>query len=247
MIPGVTYYWESANDSNIHGLVKATGNRRFITTSVRNVRDLGGLEVDTDNDGTVDGTLKYGRLFRGAKLSSSNTDVVNLTKLGITEELDLRGSSEGAGDARFSNFQPREITNYLINPTTHNANYTVFRQALVDTMLDVIANQNIYFHCKIGTDRTGTMAYFLEGLLGVSEEDRVQDYELSYFYGLLNRHRFHDQLEGSSINPRFTTMHNTYDTNQKIYEWFTYGLTGDDKTAADNLINDFRTAMVNYN
>ena len=247
MIPGVTYYWESANDSNIHGLVKATGNRRFITTSVRNVRDLGGLEVDTDNDGTVDGTLKYGRLFRGAKLSSSNTDVVNLTKLGITEELDLRGSSEGAGDARFSNFQPREITNYLINPTTHNANYTVFRQALVDTMLDVIANQNIYFHCKIGTDRTGTMAYFLEGLLGVSEEDRVQDYELSYFYGLLNRHRFHDQLDGSSINPRFTTMHNTYDTNQKIYEWFTYGLTGDDKTAADNLINDFRTAMVNYN
>lgn len=247
MIPGVTYYWESANDSNIHGLVKATGNRRFITTSVRNVRDLGGLEVDTDNDGTVDGTLKYGRLFRGAKLSSSNTDVVNLTKLGITEELDLRGSSEGAGDARFSNFQPREITNYLINPTTHNTNYTVFRQALVDTMLDVIANQNIYFHCKIGTDRTGTMAYFLEGLLGVSEEDRVQDYELSYFYGLLNRHRFHDQLDGSSINPRFTTMHNTYDTNQKIYEWFTYGLTGDDKTAADNLINDFRTAMVNYN
>ena len=247
MIPGVTYYWESANDSNIHGLVKATGNRRFITTSVRNVRDLGGLEVDTDNDGTVDGTLKYGRLFRGAKLSSSNTDVVNLEKLGITEELDLRGSSEGAGDARFSNFQPREITNYLINPTTHNTNYTVFRQALVDTMLDVIANQNIYFHCKIGTDRTGTMAYFLEGLLGVSEEDRVQDYELSYFYGLLNRHRFHDQLDGSSINPRFTTMHNTYDTNQKIYEWFTYGLTGDDKTAADNLINDFRTAMVNYN
>ena len=247
MIPGVTYYWESTSDSNIHGLVKALGNRRLITTTVRNVRDLGGLEVDTDNDGTVDGTLKYGRLFRGAKLSSSQTDVTNLEKLGITEELDLRGSSEGAGDARFTNFQPREITNYLINPTTHNANYTVFRQAVEDTMLDVIANENIYFHCKIGTDRTGTMAYFLEGLLGVSEEDRVQDYELSYFYGLLNRHRFHDQLDGSSINPRFTTMHNTFDTNQKIYEWFTYGMNETEKQAADDLINDFRTAMINYN
>lgn len=247
MIPGVTYYWESTSDSNIHGYVKATGNRRLITTTVRNVRDLGGLEVDTDNDGTIDGTLKYGRLFRGAKLSSSQTDVTNLEKLGITEELDLRGSSEGAGDARFTNFQPREITNYLINPTTHNANYTVFRQAVEDTMLDVIANQNIYFHCKIGTDRTGTMAYFLEGLLGVSEEDRVQDYELSYFYGLLNRHRFHDQLDGSSINPRFTTMHNTFDTNQKIYEWFTYGMNETEKQAADDLISDFRTAMINYN
>ena len=247
MIPGVTYYWESTSDSNIHGLVKALGNRRLITTTVRNVRDLGGLEVDTDNDGTVDGTLKYGRLFRGAKLSSSQTDVTNLEKLGITEELDLRGSSEGAGDARFTNFQPREITNYLINPTTHNANYTVFRQAVEDTMLDVIAGESIYFHCKIGTDRTGTMAYFLEGLLGVGEEDRVQDYELSYFYGLLNRHRFHDQLDGSSINPRFTTMHNTFDTNQKIYEWFTYGMNETEKQAADDLINDFRTAMINYN
>ena len=247
MIPGVTYYWESTSDSNIHGLVKALGNRRLITTTVRNVRDLGGLEVDTDNDGTIDGTLKYGKLFRGAKLSSSQTDVTNLSKLGITEELDLRGSSEGAGDARFTNFQPREITNYLINPTTHNANYVVFRQAVEDTMLDVIANESIYFHCKIGTDRTGTMAYFLEGLLGVGEEDRVQDYELSYFYGLLNRHRFHDQLDGSSINPRFTTMHNTYDTNQKIYEWFTYGMNETEKQAADDLINDFRTAMINYN
>ena len=247
MIPNTIYYWEVANDTNIHGYVKALGNRRFIATSVRNVRDLGGLEVDTDGNGTVDGTLKYGKIFRGAKLINSNTDATNLGKLGITEEIDLRGSSEGASDPKLANYVPREITNYLIDPETHNSNFQTFRQALKDTMLDVIADENIYFHCKIGTDRTGTMAYFLEGLLGVSEEDRVQDYELSYFYGLLNRHRFHDNLDGSSINPRFKTMHETYDTNDKIYQWFTYGMNTTEKQDADNLISDFRTAMINYN
>ena len=242
MIPGQIYYWESADDSNVHGYVKANGKRRTIASNVRNVRDLGGLEVDTDNDGTVDGTIKYGKIFRGAKLSSSASDVTELEKLGITEEVDLRGSS---GDAKFTNYKGRAITNYLIYPDTYASNYTVFRKALVDTMQDVINGENIYFHCAIGTDRTGTMAYFLEGLLGVSEEDRLQDYENSYFTGLLNRNRFHDHLDGSSINPRFTTMHNTYPTNQSIYEYFMSSST--DTTSDAQLIQNFRTAMIDYN
>ena len=242
MIPGQIYYWESSDDSNIHGYVKAIGNRRTIASNVRNVRDLGGLEVDTDNDGTIDGTIKYGKIFRGAKLSSAASDVAELQKLGITEEVDLRGSS---GDAKFSNYKGRAITNYLIYPDTYAQNYTVFRQALVDTMQDVINGENIYFHCAIGTDRTGTTAYFLEGLLGVGEEDRLGDYETSYFTGLLNRHRFHDHLDGSSINPRFTTMANTYKTNQSIYDYF---MSGSTNTTADNqLIENFRNAMIDYN
>ena len=30
-------------------------------------------------------------------------------------------------------------------------------------MTSVVNGDNIYFHCTIGTDRTGTLAYFLEG------------------------------------------------------------------------------------
>ena len=241
MIPNQIYYWESSADSNVHGYVKALGKRRTISSNVRNVRDLGGLEVDTDNDGTIDGTIKYGKMFRGAKLSSAASDVTELQKLGITEEVDLRGSS---GDAKFSNYKGRAITNYLIYPDTYAQNYTVFRQALVDTMQDVINGENIYFHCAIGTDRTGTTAYFLEGLLGISEEDRLEDYEISYFTGLLNRNRFHDHLDGSSINPRFTTMANTYKTNQSIYNYFMSGSTN--TTADSQLIEDFRTAVIDY-
>lgn len=242
MIPGKIYYWEDKDDSNVHGYVKAIGKRRTIESNVRNVRDLGGLEADIDNDGIIDGTIKYGRIFRGAKLSSNTSDVSELQKLGITEEVDLRGSS---GDAKFSDYKGRAITNYLIYPDTYNANYKVFRQALIDTMQDIINGKNIYLHCAIGTDRTGTISYFIEGLLGVSEEDRVEDYEISYFTGLLNRHRFHDNLKSSSINPRFTTMHNTYRTNQSIYDYFMIEST--DTTADDKLIQDFREAMIDFN
>ena len=113
-------------------------------------------------------------------------------------------------------------------------------------MTDVVNGDNIFFHCTIGSDRTGTIAYFLEGLLGVSEEDRVEDYELSYFYGMTNRHRYHDNLSGSSINPRFTTMHNTYPTNSDIYDWYMYGLTDEQKLEEDQLIQSFRDKMIKY-
>ena len=239
MIPGETYYWEAINDSDIYGYVKVNGERRIIYSNVRNVRDLGGLEVDTDNDGIADGITNYGKLYRGAKLSTNTSDVSELQRLGINEEVDLRGSST---DAKLDNYQGRSITNYLIYYDTYNNNYKVFRKALVDTMNDVINDNNVFFHCKIGTDRTGTMAYFLEGLLGVSLEDRLKDYELSYFSGLLNRHRFHDQLDGSSINPRFATMANTYSTNQQIYDWFMQGT--ENEQADIDLINNFRSAMI---
>jgi protein tyrosine/serine phosphatase len=112
-------------------------------------------------------------------------------------------------------------------------------------MQDVVDGNNIYFHCAIGTDRTGTMAYFLEGLLGVSLEDKLEDYELSYFYGLLNRNRLHDNLSGSSINPRFKSMSDKYNTNAKIYEWFMAALeTQEERDAADDLIEAFRNAMI---
>jgi hypothetical protein len=254
MIPGETYYWESSTDSNIHGLVKATANRRTIKSSVRNVRDLGGLEVNYTDEGiTKSGTIKYGKLFRGAQLSSSSTDVTELAKLGVDYEIDLRPASDGNSQAAFTNHDSDIIiTNYLIYPDTYASNYIALKNALKDTMNYVIAHKDddkaLYFHCTIGTDRTGTLAYFLEGLLGVSEEDRVEDYELSYYYGMTNRDRYHDSLSGSSTNPRFTTMHNTYDTNEKIYNWFFAKDTTQEEIDADKaLIQSFRDAMINYN
>ena len=240
MIPGETYYWELDSDSNVYGLVKANGNRRNIYSSVRNVRDLGGMSATyTDDQGTHSGTLNYGILFRGSKLSSSS-DVTSLSKLGIDEEFDLRGANS---EPQVGTYKYKAILNYNFdNTTTDKAN---FRDAITLVMQDVVAGKHVYFHCAIGTDRTGTLAWFLEGLLGVPYEEKVQDYELSYFYGLLNRHRFHDYLASSNINPRFATMASTYDTNEKIYNWY---IDDPDNQASDiDLVKQFRQAMIKTN
>ena len=282
MIPGKVYYWESSQDSQIHGYVKAQGERRTIKSSVRNVRDLGGMATSfTRNNTTKTGTLKYGKLFRGAQLSGGQNDVDSILKLGVTREIDLRVQTEGSNPVRLpkhdkcdsncstlTSDQDIIIENYLIypdnqypdlsNPGTYKTcpvidgrncsdNFINLRQAMIDVMNYVINGDSLYFHCTIGTDRTGTIAYFLEGLLGVSEEDRVEDYELTYFYGMTNRDRYHDYLSGSSRNPRFTTMYKTYDTNEKIYDWFMYGLSAEEKAEMDALIEDFRDAMIDYN
>ena len=45
------------------------------------------------------------------------------------------------------------------------------------------ANYPIYFHCKAGADRTGTLAFFLEGICGCSQTDIDIDYELTSVCG----------------------------------------------------------------
>ena len=51
------------------------------------------------------------------------------------------------------------------------------------------SNYPVYFHCDSGADRTGTLAFLLEGLLGVSYEDMVRDYELTSFSKFGDRYR----------------------------------------------------------
>lgn len=40
-------------------------------------------------------------------------------------------------------------------------------------------NYPVYFHCIAGADRTGTVAFIINGLLGVSYEDLTRDFELT--------------------------------------------------------------------
>ena len=252
LIPNKVYYWELDSDITVHGLVKFIGERRILDAGdVLNARDLGGLPVDTDNDGTIDGHLKYGKLIRGIKLNSANS-VTELTNLGLTKEIDLREANSDTN--KLPNYQRVEAQNYYIKHnstnTTEQQYYAMTRAAVKQIMLDITNStdpQNIYFHCRIGTDRTGTVAYILEGLLGVPEEDRVQDYELSFFYGLIRIHRYHNEKPGSSIGTgkeRFVYMHEFMPTNTDIYNWYMAGTTEEERQNDINLITAFRQAMI---
>ena len=54
----------------------------------------------------------------------------------------------------------------------------------IKSIFDFLSNKNnypIYFHCNSGADRTGTLAFLILGLLGVSYEDITRDFETTSF------------------------------------------------------------------
>ena len=52
--------------------------------------------------------------------------------------------------------------------------------AVFRIIFDCVENDKpVYMHCWAGADRTGTVCYLLEGLLGVSEAEMGKDYELT--------------------------------------------------------------------
>ena len=184
---GQTYYWKVSfedEDDNIVESAVATftttdqGPRNLKIDGVTNSRDLGGW---TTKDGKK---VKQGMLYRTAKISKTEKEYITaagkktmLEELGIKSELDLRsGSSEIREESvlggvklfnyGFSGSDMEKVEEQLPN---------IF-EALADE-----DNYPIFFHCAIGTDRTGVVAYLVLALLGVSEEDIYRDYCFSNF------------------------------------------------------------------
>ncbi|MBR2996903.1 InlB B-repeat-containing protein [Candidatus Saccharibacteria bacterium] len=239
LIPGQTYYWEKDGDNTIYGYISAIeshGIRWLNTGQVRNTRDLGGLPVDTNNDGTNDGTLVYGRLVRGERIWSNSANVTELTNIGLNKEYDLSEGTELGGDARLSQYKQDTIIHY--NFDYGSANYTAAWNAVTDIMTDIADNnKNIYFHCRVGADRTGTIAYILEGLLGVPDEERYQEYELTHLSGLTDRTRYYKKKNTNTT--KFVFMMDYLSTKQNVYNWYMQNPSAD-----ATLIQRFRTAMI---
>ena len=245
LIPGETYKWVSEADSNVYGYVKAIGTRRMISlTTARNVRDLGGMV------GLNGQKLKYGVLLRGEQLDDA--DVATLQQdFGINYEYDLR---RGVNDQKGSHFdgyrQDLGMIHYNIN-TDKTTYYGYTRSVLKQLMEDVRDGKSIYFHCSHGADRTGTLAYLAEALLGVDYETRARDYELTSLSGRPDRTRFYHHKgtnptpNGGEMDPTTKYLHmiSFIKTNEEVEQWFYYG-SGDNLEYDQQLVADFRAAML---
>ena len=62
-----------------------------------------------------------------------------------------------------------------------------YQKALRDVISRLSAGKTVYFHCMAGADRTGTLAFIIGALLGVSESDLSKDFELTSFYSTRKR------------------------------------------------------------
>ena len=140
-----------------------------------NSRDIGGYYTEDKNY-----RVKQGVAYRGAEVKSCTQEAKEklLYQLGIKTELALHNvSTPDLG----------ESVNYVYVESPHYVNYGGIHYAMrakdLATALLTFANADnypIYFHCQLGRDRTGTLAFLLNALCGVGIEDLYLDFELSY-------------------------------------------------------------------
>lgn len=200
------------NKTSESGTLKATDTLRMIKAdSVNNVRDLGGLTCDG-------GYINYNKLIRGGELNGehdiniSQEDIATFKDvLNIKAELDLRGSWEldldtddTSDDITSSAIDNVEYKNVAIEPYKNAVDlsfnyYTKTVSALKYIFECVKNNKAVYFHCVSGADRTGTIAFIIEALLGVSQSDIDKDYELTSFTNEANIKRDRTSLAWTNL------------------------------------------------
>lgn len=191
------YYYRAAEDESQLASAEvssfrttAQAPRNIYLDGVSNVRDMGGYK-------TADGkTVRQGMLYRGARLNENSVSEFQLTiteagietftkELGIVTEVDFRKSADNENGSVPEGGYLNGVK-YVCCPWLYSTSKDPFNgdPSSVKQFFDVLsdeANYPIYFHCSIGTDRTGTMAFLVNALLGVEQEDLFKDYLLSNF------------------------------------------------------------------
>ncbi len=190
---------------------------------VPNVRDLGGWR-------TADGRrVRQGLLYRSANLCENATecpgepprmrlDEVGVhfmtNALGIRTELDLREPKACAGLAG-SPLGPSVLRVEISSGCYTQMDEPWAKKACCKALKCIADGKSLplLFHCSSGQDRTGTLAFLVNGLLGVSPEDLVRDWEASALWkderSWFNRNNTYaallcvmDRYPGETLNAR---------------------------------------------
>lgn len=192
LVPGKTYYWKvtgTISDDILGGgkiKTKDAPVRWINVDGVGNVRDMGGWKAEGGKK------VKYGMLYRGRALGSlvnnqpkiyvSDDGLNTIKTLGWKTELDLRYANQ-----RYQTPSTGMNYEFIESPGQYDSvidsNGEVFK-ASYKRVFELLSDKNnypFYAHCNAGADRTGTFAFIVNGVLGVSYEDLTRDFELTSF------------------------------------------------------------------
>lgn len=193
LIPGVVYHYDVCNAAGTSlksGFVRPEGQVRMINGFSYNVRDMGGWQA-------TGGTIVYGKLYRGAELDRRIDEAgkkIFFNDLGISIDLDLRRDKDDNSEKHTdylnlgaNGYKNIQVLKFFDNGSGRTCE--LYQQAIREIIGWLSAGKAVYLHCVGGADRTGTLAFLIEALVGVSESDLSKDYELTNFDGSHDRKR----------------------------------------------------------
>jgi len=207
LVPGVKYKYAVVSETGRKiqsGSFETCGQVRMIMLDRGfNVRDLGGWK------GLGGYTMRYEQIYRGGSLGGTakdghpsditDADRAELKRIGVGAQLDLRAKTNAgrySGEGSYHSYALGKVTMVdadYNNTMTDNGAYNEDASVISDIawiIYELKQGRPVYFNCRQGADRTGTIAFVIEGLLGCYEygngkgaNQMAMDYELTGFSG----------------------------------------------------------------
>ena len=177
--------------------------RNLKIDGMTNCRDMGGGRT-LENGGTIKQGLLYrtsattswgnGRAVVPDSITNDGKEVL-FGQLGVKTEINVNNGSDN---------HLSEVQNYVSAKMYYdNGKHHLYRNAEplkeVFHALSDINNYPIFYHCRIGTDRTGLCGIMISGLLGVPENLIYQDYLFSNFGNIQEKRYIGDKAGRDNI------------------------------------------------
>ena len=154
--------------------------RNLSAGNMPNVRDMGGRTT------YAGGKIKQGLIYRGAGNKFDNRSSVNdECKNVLTKQLKIKTEINVAnGTGNNVNLSGVKVENAFMDYGATPYSNLARNAERVRQVMDILADETnypVFYHCRIGTDRTGITGMMIGGLLGIPFNEVFQDYCFSNF------------------------------------------------------------------
>ena len=189
---GTKYYVRAKTSEGKTGEIRAfltedACPRNLYISGVTNARDLGGYT-------TPNGKIRQGLLYRTGRLNHNKTETPepSITEAGIRTmvddlkiktEVDLRKSSNNEIGGLTASVLGESVSYHNL-PMSYDLDMLSANDDSLCELFRLLSDESnypLFFHCSIGTDRTGYSAFLMLTVLGASQEDIYRDYMFSNF------------------------------------------------------------------
>lgn len=217
---GTKYYWyverEDGEASSTFSFTTSDAQPATVKIEgISNTRDIGGYLAANGK------TVKQGMVYRAAELDGvTRQGIKTVTEtLKIKTDLDLRKAQESG---KIYSPLGNDIQYINISAPLYSGIFEKDAQAAMRDIIKVFADKNNYpimFHCSLGRDRTGTLAFLLDGLLGVPYFELLKEYELSYFSNAVNKDfQTSATMTEGNLNAMYSKLMSTYGRDNELSE-----------------------------